>query len=56
MCVCGRRLDGCAVVGLQQEYAIEEQDPFQPIYRKVAGDMFRAANNIDVPKTVLAVV
>ena len=33
------------------EYAIEE-DPFQPIYRKVAGDMFRAANNIDVPKTV----
>ena len=46
MCVCGRRLDGCAVVGLQQE------DPLQPIYRKVAGDMFRAVNNIDVPKTV----
>ena len=33
------------------EYAIEE-DPLQPIYRKVAGDMFRAVNNIDVPKTV----
>ena len=26
------------------EYAIEE-DPFQPIYRKVAGDMFRAVND-----------
>ncbi|EOD29709.1 hypothetical protein EMIHUDRAFT_233609 [Emiliania huxleyi CCMP1516] len=33
------------------EYAIEE-DPLQPIYRKVAGDMFRAVNDIDVPKTV----
>ena len=33
------------------EYAIEE-DPLQPIHRKVAGDMFRAVNDIDVPKTV----
>ena len=33
------------------KYAIEE-DPLQPIYRKVAGDMFRAVNDIDVPKTV----
>ena len=29
------------------EYAIEE-DPLQPIYRKVAGDMFRAVNDIDM--------
>jgi len=33
------------------KYPIEE-DPLQPIYRKVAGDMFRAVNDVDGPKTV----